>query len=105
VVAGPICDVEQLFEDKHVQERDTLVSLDDPVLGKVRIQNVIPRYRRNPGKMRWPGKPDIGADTEEILGSLGYSPKEIEQMTSTGVVTSKRSGAVSVKDTKHTATT
>jgi crotonobetainyl-CoA:carnitine CoA-transferase CaiB-like acyl-CoA transferase len=86
VVAGPIFDVAQIFDDQHVKERGTLVEMDDPELGKVRLQSVVPRYRRNPGKQRWPGKPDIGADSEGVLLELGYSQGDVERMRETGAV-------------------
>jgi crotonobetainyl-CoA:carnitine CoA-transferase CaiB-like acyl-CoA transferase len=86
VVAGPIYDVSQIFDDPHVHERETLVELDDPKLGKVRLQNVVPRFSRNPGKVRWPGKPDIGADTEDVLTELGYSETDLDEMRREGVL-------------------
>jgi crotonobetainyl-CoA:carnitine CoA-transferase CaiB-like acyl-CoA transferase len=86
VVAGPIFDVAQIFDDPHVKARGTLVEMDDPELGKVRLQSVVPRYRRNPGRQRWPGKPDIGADSESVLLELGYSPGDIARMRAGGAV-------------------
>jgi crotonobetainyl-CoA:carnitine CoA-transferase CaiB-like acyl-CoA transferase len=86
VVAGPICDVEQIFEDPHVIERGTLTELDDPVLGKVRIQDVVPKFSRNKAQMRWLGKRDVGGDTASILANLGYSDSEINTMAAAGAV-------------------
>jgi crotonobetainyl-CoA:carnitine CoA-transferase CaiB-like acyl-CoA transferase len=86
VVAGPVYDIEQLFADPHVKARETLVELDDPVLGKVRMQGVVPRFRRAPGEVRHPGKPVVGADTREILASLNYSDADMEQLVRDGAV-------------------
>ncbi|MBX3521890.1 MAG: CoA transferase [Xanthobacteraceae bacterium] len=86
VVAGPICDVQQLFDDPHVDARGTLVTLADPALGKVRMQNVVPRFKNAPGRVRWPGKRDVGADTAAVLTDLGYSPEEVAQLQDKGVV-------------------
>jgi crotonobetainyl-CoA:carnitine CoA-transferase CaiB-like acyl-CoA transferase len=85
VVAGPICDIEQLFADPHVQAR-TFAELDDPALGKVRIQEVVPRFTNNPAKMRWLGKNRVGADTDSVLASLGYEAEEIAELEAAGVV-------------------
>ncbi len=90
VVAGPICDIQQLFADPHVQARPTFVELTDPALGKVRVQDVVPRFAKNPARMRWLGKRDVGADTDSVLTSLGYSDDEISALEKAGVV--KRSG-------------
>jgi formyl-CoA transferase len=86
VVAGPICDVQQIVEDPHVIERETVVTMDDSVLGKVRLQNVVPRFKRQPGKVRWPGRPEIGADTKSVLLDLGYSQAEVEDLEKRKVV-------------------
>ena len=90
VVAGPICDIQQLFADPHVQARPTFVELKDPALGKVRVQDVVPRFAKNPARMRWLGKRDVGADTDSVLTSLGYSDDEISALEAAGVV--KRCG-------------
>jgi crotonobetainyl-CoA:carnitine CoA-transferase CaiB-like acyl-CoA transferase len=86
VVAGPIYDVAQIFADPQVQYRGTLVETEHPVLGKVRVQNVVPRFRRNPGAIRWLGKPDIGPDTADVLQELGYAADEIDRLAGEGVV-------------------
>jgi crotonobetainyl-CoA:carnitine CoA-transferase CaiB-like acyl-CoA transferase len=86
VVAGPIYDVAQIFDDPQVQHRGTFTETTDPALGKVRIQNVVPRFKRNPGRVRWLGKADIGADTAAVLGELGYSNEEIEGLSADEVI-------------------
>ncbi len=86
VVAGPIYDVAQISADPHVQHRGTLVEVEDPVLGTVRLQNVVPRFRRSPGRIRWPGKSGIGADTYTVLADLGYSSDDIDRLESAGII-------------------
>lgn len=86
VVAGPIYDVAQLTADEHVQHRETIVDLDDERLARIRMQNVVPRFARNPGKVRWPGKSAIGSDTTAVLTELGYSRDDVLQLRSEGVV-------------------
>jgi crotonobetainyl-CoA:carnitine CoA-transferase CaiB-like acyl-CoA transferase len=86
VVAGPICDVQQVFEDEHVRERGTLTTMQDPKLGAVQIQDVVPRYRHNTASMRWLGKTEIGADTRPVLEKLGYSEADIIAMAAAGAI-------------------
>ncbi len=93
VVAGPIYDVAQIFADPQVAHRGTLVEVEDPGLGKVRIQNVVPRFKRNPGRVRWLGKPEIGADTGAVLGEIGYSREDIARLESEGVIKTAPGGA------------
>jgi crotonobetainyl-CoA:carnitine CoA-transferase CaiB-like acyl-CoA transferase len=86
VVAGPICDVEQLVNDPQVAFNQSIVEMPDPALGTVRVQNVIPRFTRQPGKLRWVGKNKIGADTDAVLEDLGYSREEVLALEARGIV-------------------
>lgn len=95
VVAGPICDVEQIFADPHVHERGTLATMQDPVLGEVRIQDVVPKFSRNRAQMRWLGRANVGEDTATVLSQLGYSEQQIEALASSGAVHVNAEPAVS----------
>ncbi len=86
VVAGPICDVEQFVNDPQVKFNGTIIEMPDRYLGKVRMQNVIPHFRRQPGKVRWVGPGRIGADTDEVLGELGYTREQIEALEAKGIL-------------------
>lgn len=86
VVAGPIYDVAQIFDDPQVQFRKTFVETDDPNLGKVRVQGVVPKFKRNPGSIRWLGKSEIGADTVSVLTEAGFSNSEIQRLSAASVI-------------------
>ena len=86
VVAGPIYDVAQIFDDPQVRHRGTFTETMDPTLGKVRVQNIVPKFTRNPGAIRWLGKAEIGADTVAVLGELGLGKAEIAALAADGVI-------------------
>jgi crotonobetainyl-CoA:carnitine CoA-transferase CaiB-like acyl-CoA transferase len=86
VVAGPICDVEQLMNDPQVAFNHTIIEMPDEALGKVRLQNVIPRFRNQPAKMRWVGRHRVGIDTSDVLTELGYTADQIRALQAKGVV-------------------
>jgi crotonobetainyl-CoA:carnitine CoA-transferase CaiB-like acyl-CoA transferase len=90
VVAGPICDVEQIFADPHVKARGTLKKMHDPALGEITLQDVVPRFTRQPGAMRWPGKPKVGVDTEAVLRELGIGDEEMKDLEADGVIAMDR---------------
>jgi len=85
-VIGPIYSIADIFEDPQYLARETITTVDDPKLGRVRIQNAIPRLTDTPGKVRHLGG-DLGQHNHEILGrELGHSEEELERWRSTGVI-------------------
>lgn len=86
VIGGPVNDIAQLMADPHVQDRQTFVSIEDPVLGPVKVQNVVPRFEHNPGKIEWLGPHQVGSHTRQVLLEAGYLDNEIDDLESTGVI-------------------
>lgn len=86
VAAGPINDVARFVADPHVQARGTLVTLQDPDLGPLRMPGATARFQRTPGRVRWAGRAAIGADTREIVAEAGYSEAEIERLARMDVI-------------------
>jgi crotonobetainyl-CoA:carnitine CoA-transferase CaiB-like acyl-CoA transferase len=85
-VIGPIYSIADIFKDPQYIARDTITTVDDPKLGKVRIQNAIPRLVDTPGRVRHLGG-DLGQDNREILiEGLGHTAAEIERLRKAGVV-------------------
>jgi len=72
--------------DPHIEARGDLVTVDDPVLGPVKMQGVYPRFSRTPGAIR-SGAPRLGEHNDEIYsGLLGLSADEIALLRREGVV-------------------
>ncbi|MEC9104575.1 MAG: CaiB/BaiF CoA-transferase family protein [Pseudomonadota bacterium] len=82
---GPIYSAEQIFNDPQVQARDVVTTVKDDDFGTVRMQNVVPRLTRNPGQIRWSAK-DLGADTDAILGDLGFDATQIATLREHGII-------------------
>ena len=74
-----IYDIESLMNDPHVREREIFTTVDDPDLGPVVMTNVLFGLSETPGAIRFTGR-GHGADTDEVLGELGYSAEEISAM-------------------------
>jgi crotonobetainyl-CoA:carnitine CoA-transferase CaiB-like acyl-CoA transferase len=64
---APVYDVADLLDDPQVIERESIVTVEDPDLGPVRMQNVLFRMSDTPGSIRFTGRP-LGADTDAVLG-------------------------------------
>jgi crotonobetainyl-CoA:carnitine CoA-transferase CaiB-like acyl-CoA transferase len=84
VVASPIYTVEDILDDQTYRERENIVSIDDPDLGKVRMQNVIPRLMNYTGSV-WRTAPKLGEDNKLVyMEWLGKDATELEELRSSG---------------------
>ncbi|WP_062647332.1 CaiB/BaiF CoA transferase family protein [Streptomyces maremycinicus] len=82
---APIQDVRDVMADPQYQALDTITAVDDPELGRIRMQNVLFRLSSTPGAIRWTGRPH-GADTEEVLTELGLTPAELTSLREAGAL-------------------
>ena len=75
---APVYDVAQIFEDPQFIARENVVSVPDEELGgAVRMQNVVGKLSRTPGRIRWAG-PRLGEHNREVLiDRLGYTEAEL----------------------------
>ncbi|GAB3095724.1 CoA transferase [Aestuariicella hydrocarbonica] len=85
VPAGPIYNVEDMFNDPHFQARGMFerVEIDGKPLD---IPAMLPKLSQTPGCTQWPGG-DVGSHNQEVLEQiLGLSASELEQLATAGVV-------------------
>lgn len=82
---GRVYDVRGVFEDPQYQARGTAVTVPDPDLGDLVMQNVLFRLSASPGEIRWAGRAP-GADTDAVLGELGLAQDEISRLRESGAV-------------------
>src|ERR1700722_4802079 len=84
VVASPIYTVEDILADETYRERENIVTVDDPDLGKVRMQNVIPKLANYPGSV-WRTAPALGEDNDLVYKDfLGKSEADVDQLRQGG---------------------
>ncbi len=83
---GVAYSVADIFADPHIQARGDIETVEDPVIGPVRMQGVYPRFSRTPGAIR-SGAPCLGAHNDEVYGGLlGLSAEEREALTRERVI-------------------
>ncbi|MZR32255.1 CaiB/BaiF CoA transferase family protein [Sneathiella litorea] len=83
---APIYSVEQIFNDPQYQAREAITSVPDDDFGSVRLQNVVPKFVQNPGKVKWTAK-DLGADNDAVFEKLlGLSKEEIDNYRERGII-------------------
>jgi len=85
VCVGKVYELDEVFEDPQVVHRQMVVELDHPIFGKVKQPGIGVKLSDTPGSIR-SFCPLLGEHTEAVLGSLGYSAEEVEELKRRGVV-------------------
>ena len=85
VVAGPIYNMEQVYQDPQVKAREMQVDLEDPELGTLHNIGIPVKLSASPGRIRRRA-PALGEHSVEILEEAGLSGEEVEELLRAGVV-------------------
>lgn len=85
VTVGPIYDIAQIMQDRHVIEREILADYPDDELGQVPMHCVVPRLSATPGAIRLPA-PRLGEHNDEVLRGAGYGDAERARLRADGVL-------------------
>ncbi|MGP3918931.1 CaiB/BaiF CoA transferase family protein [Nonomuraea sp. 10N515B] len=86
VVASQVFTAADIAADPIYAERGDIITIDDADLGPVRMQGVIPHFRRRPGRV-WRTGPALGQDNKLVYGDwLGLSEDELADLEKRGVI-------------------
>ncbi len=66
-VAAYVYDVDDILEDPHINARQNIVGVEGE---PCKVVNVVPRLSDTPGRVKWLGRTQVGADTEEVLREM-----------------------------------
>lgn len=77
IPVGKVNSLDEVFADEQVRQRNMLIEIDDPELGKVKQVGIATKLSDTPGKVRSLA-PTYGEHTREILGELGYTEEDID---------------------------
>ncbi|SEE21453.1 CaiB/BaiF CoA transferase family protein [Ruania alba] len=80
---APIYDAGDIMADPHFQELGTIHGIEDPVLGEMKMQGPLFRMSGADSRIAWTGRAP-GADTDALLGELGFSEQEVATMREDG---------------------
>jgi formyl-CoA transferase len=84
VVASPIYTVADMISDPTFCERQNIVDVDDPDLGVVRMQGVVPKLMNHTGSV-WRSAPSLGEDNALVYKQfIGKSDAELTQLAEAG---------------------
>jgi crotonobetainyl-CoA:carnitine CoA-transferase CaiB-like acyl-CoA transferase len=86
VPSSPINSIADIVEDPHIEERNSLTTLIDDVLGDITVPGVVPKLSATPGKVATLG-PRLGESNDRILGGmLGLSDHDLKVLQEKGVI-------------------
>ncbi|HET9923531.1 MAG TPA: CoA transferase [Methylomirabilota bacterium] len=85
IAAGPIYELDEVFEDPQVRHLGLVAEVEQPGAGKVKMLGFPGRASATPPRIDRPA-PLLGQHTAEVLGELGLSREEIERLAAAGVV-------------------
>jgi crotonobetainyl-CoA:carnitine CoA-transferase CaiB-like acyl-CoA transferase len=85
VPCGPIYAMDQVFADPQVKHMQAAAEVQSKKLGKLRLINQPVKLSRTPAKLL-AASPERGEHTQEVLLEAGFSPKEVEEFKSKGIV-------------------
>ncbi|MGH3756842.1 CaiB/BaiF CoA transferase family protein [Actinophytocola sp.] len=81
-----VLSIADIFADPHYRERENIAQLDDPELGSVRMQNVVPRLSRTPGAVRFAARAKAADNEAFYAEELGLSADELRELSQDGVI-------------------
>ena len=86
VTGDRIFSMDDIVADPIYAERNDIISVDDPDLGPIRMQGVVPKMLRNPGRV-WRPAPALGQDNVDVLSRwLGMTEEQCATLASRGVI-------------------
>jgi formyl-CoA transferase len=81
----PIYNIEDIMQDPQYQALNSIITVNDPELGPIKMQNILFRLSETPGEVKWSG-PQLGKHNEEVYRELGIDEERLEKLKAEGVV-------------------
>jgi crotonobetainyl-CoA:carnitine CoA-transferase CaiB-like acyl-CoA transferase len=85
VTVAPVYDIAQIMDDPHFREREILVELPDDDMDSIPMHNIVPKLSGTPGGFKRRA-PELGEHNAEIIGALGLSGPELNDLAARGVI-------------------
>ena len=87
VPCAPVLTRKEVIRNEQVLVNDIVEVIDHPIAGKIRQSKIAAKFSLSEKKINI-GAPAHGENTKEILGGLGYSDSEIEDLIQKGLIKS-----------------
>lgn len=85
-IASKIMTYADMLEDPHYKARESIIEVDDPLMGRP-WKSVRPTpYFKNDTSYIWRGTPVLGMDNEDLLEEVGFSTEDIQRFYEQGII-------------------
>lgn len=85
-VVGPVYNSAHIVDDPHYQEREDILEVDDPELGRAKMLGIVPKFSETPGAVQHAG-PRLGQHNTEVYREwLGYGEGELKELGERGII-------------------
>ena len=86
IPAGPIYNIEDIFNDIHYKERNMIEDVEVKNLGNLKMPGIMPKFSKTPGRIKWAGA-KLGEHNQEIYEKMvGLSKEEIKELEEKGII-------------------
>lgn len=82
---APIYEASDIVADPQFRSLGTIHEITDPELGPMLMQGPLFRLSNHDGVIGFTGRPH-GADTDDVLGELGFAPERIAALRAEGAI-------------------
>jgi crotonobetainyl-CoA:carnitine CoA-transferase CaiB-like acyl-CoA transferase len=85
VPAGEILSLPDALKAHQIRHRRSLTKVQEKTIGELQLFDLTAKFEKTPGRVTTP-PPRLSAHTEEVLGSIGYTSEQIQELRDKGVV-------------------
>ena len=78
-----VYDVDDILADPQIAARGDIVGVEGD---DTKVVGPVPKLDKTPGRLRWLGRSELGADTRAILQELAYDTGQIDTLIEQGTV-------------------
>ena len=82
-VAAMVYDVDDILADPQIAARGDIVGVEGD---DTKVVGPVPKLDKTPGRLRWLGRGELGADSRAVLEELGYDAAQIDALADTGII-------------------
>jgi formyl-CoA transferase len=86
VPISPIFSIQDIFENPQYQSRKSIVEIEHPKFGTIKVPGVVPQFSKTPGSIRFRA-PELGEHNHDVyVKELGITESKLQELVSKGII-------------------